>query len=46
MCVGIEIVTSGAGELGFVTDTDTLCYTIVSVRFFCYSGPECLAVLL
>jgi hypothetical protein len=44
--VEIEIVNFGAGELGFVADTDTLCYTVVSVHVFCYGGPECLAILL
>jgi hypothetical protein len=34
--VEIQIVNFGAGELGFVADTDTLCY----------GGPECLAILL
>lgn len=42
----IEIVNSGAGVLGFVGDTDTLCYTIVYVPIFCYGGPECLTILL
>jgi len=35
------IVDSGAGELGFVADTDTLFYTVVSVPVFCYGGPKC-----
>jgi len=42
--VEIEIVNFGAGELGFVADTDTLCYTIFSAHVFYYGVPECLAV--